>query len=185
LFGIRVATLLLAASGIFAVLSYAVASRTREFGVRIALGANPGRVLWHVLREGMVFPIAGLAIGIAASLAATRLLQASLYGISPQEPVFAGTGAPISSRRRPAWFRRGVPPAAMACAGRIDGDPPWRGRGAGWLISCRGVGLRERSEAERLAALSNARAKSDCHTASTDSIALIATGALSRRFVSR
>jgi putative ABC transport system permease protein len=92
--GFGVAALLLAASGIFAVLSYAVASRTREFGVRIALGANPGRVLWHVLREGMAFPIAGLAIGIAASLAATRLLQASLYEISPQEPrVFAGTAA--------------------------------------------------------------------------------------------
>jgi putative ABC transport system permease protein len=92
--GFGVAALLLAASGIFAVLSYAVASRTREFGVRIALGANPGRVLFHVLREGMAFPIAGLAIGIAASLAATRLLQASLYEISPQEPrVFAGTAA--------------------------------------------------------------------------------------------
>jgi putative ABC transport system permease protein len=92
--GFGVTALLLAASGIFAVLSYAVARRTREFGIRIALGANPGRVLWHVLREGMAFPLAGLVVGVAASLAITRLLQSSLYEISPQEPrVFVGTAA--------------------------------------------------------------------------------------------
>ncbi|MEX2154734.1 MAG: FtsX-like permease family protein, partial [Gemmatimonadaceae bacterium] len=69
-------------------------SRTREFGIRIALGADPGRVIWHVLREGMAFPIVGLLVGIAASLAFTRLLGSSLYEISPQEPrVFAGTAA--------------------------------------------------------------------------------------------
>lgn len=90
--GFGTAALLLAASGIFAVLSYAVASRTREFGIRIALGANPGRVLWHVLREGMVFPLAGLVVGTAASLGVTRLLRSSLYEVSPQDPmVFSGT----------------------------------------------------------------------------------------------
>jgi putative ABC transport system permease protein len=90
--GFGVAALLLAASGIFAVLSYAVASRTREFGIRIALGASPGRVILYVLREGMVFPVAGLVIGVAASLAVARLLESSLYGVSPREPrVFAGT----------------------------------------------------------------------------------------------
>jgi ABC-type antimicrobial peptide transport system permease subunit len=84
----------LAASGIFAVLSYAVTSRTREFGIRIALGADAGRVLWHVLREGMAFPVAGLLVGVVASLAVTRLLQSSLYEISPWEPrVFVGTTA--------------------------------------------------------------------------------------------
>jgi putative ABC transport system permease protein len=92
--GFGAAALLLAASGIFAVLSYAVASRTREFGIRIALGANAGRVLWHVLREGMAFPVAGLLVGVAASLAVTRLLQSSLYEMSPWEPrVFVGTTA--------------------------------------------------------------------------------------------
>ena len=90
--GFGIAALLLAASGIFAVLSYAVASRTREFGIRIALGADTVRVLWDVLREGMAWPLAGLALGVGAALAVTRLLQASLYGISPQEPrVFIGT----------------------------------------------------------------------------------------------
>ncbi len=89
-----IAALALAASGIFAVLAYTVAGRTREFGIRIALGGNARRVLWHVLREGMSFPMAGLAIGVTLSLAVTRLLQSSLYGISPQEPrVFVGTAA--------------------------------------------------------------------------------------------
>ena len=92
--GFGVAALLLAASGIYAVLSYAVASRTREFGVRIALGANAGRVLGDVLREGMAWPLAGVLTGVAASLAVTRLLQASLYETSPQDPrVYLGTAA--------------------------------------------------------------------------------------------
>jgi predicted permease len=84
--GFGMAALLLAASGIFAVLSYAVSTRTREFGIRIALGANSGRVVRHVVREGMVFPLAGLVVGVVASLAVTRLLQSSLYGVSPREP---------------------------------------------------------------------------------------------------
>lgn len=86
------AALLLAASGIFAVLSYAVATRSREFGVRIALGATSFRLLQHVLRQGMVFPVIGLVLGTLGSLGATRLLQASLYEVSPQEPrVLIGT----------------------------------------------------------------------------------------------
>jgi predicted permease len=95
--GFGVFALLLSASGIFAVLSYAVQSRTREFGVRIALGADPGRVLRDVLREGMAYPVAGLALGAAVALWLTRLLQSSLYGISPQEPrVFLGTAVLLS-----------------------------------------------------------------------------------------
>ena len=115
--GFGIAALLLAASGIFAVLSYAVASRAREFGIRIALGANTGRVVWHVLREGMVFPVAGLAIGLVASLAITRLLQSSLYGVSPQEPrVFAGTALLLAVVAAaaclvPAWRATRVDPS--------------------------------------------------------------------------
>jgi putative ABC transport system permease protein len=90
--GFGIVALLLAATGIFAVLSHAVQSRAREFGVRIALGARTPQILRHVLREGMAFPIAGLLAGMAASLSLTRVLQSSLYEISPQEPrVFAGT----------------------------------------------------------------------------------------------
>jgi putative ABC transport system permease protein len=87
-----IAALMLAASGIFAVLAYLVADRTREFGIRIALGATPRHVLWQVLREGMTFPLVGLIIGVGLSLVTTRLLQSSLYEISPQEPrLFVGT----------------------------------------------------------------------------------------------
>ena len=85
--GFGIAALLLAASGIFAVLAYAVAVRTREFGIRIALGADSGQVLRQVLREGMVFPVLGLLVGFAGSVAFTRVLRASLYEVSPVEPM--------------------------------------------------------------------------------------------------
>ncbi len=84
--GFGAISLLLAASGVFAVISYAVTSRRREFGIRMALGSSPGRVLRLVLRDGMVFPALGMAAGCAAALSLTRILQASLYGVSPQEP---------------------------------------------------------------------------------------------------
>ncbi|HEV8365689.1 MAG TPA: ABC transporter permease [Gemmatimonadaceae bacterium] len=90
--GFGIAALLLAASGIFAVLAYAVASRTREFGVRIALGADRGHVMRVVLGEGLAFPVIGMLVGVAAAFPATRVLRSSLYEVSPLEPrVFAGT----------------------------------------------------------------------------------------------
>ncbi|MEO8500714.1 MAG: ABC transporter permease [Vicinamibacteria bacterium] len=107
--GFGVLALLLAASGIFAVLSYAVQTRTREFGVRIALGADAARVLRDVLLEGMAFPIAGLAFGALLSLFVTRLLQSTLYEVSPQEPrVFIGTAVlllvtAVAACVVPAW----------------------------------------------------------------------------------
>jgi putative ABC transport system permease protein len=114
--GFGVAALLLAASGIFAVLAHAVAGRTREFGIRVALGANARRVLWHVLREGMAFPVAGMLVGVAASLAITRLLQSSLYEVSPWEPgVFVATTALLlviaaAACLVPAWRATRVDP---------------------------------------------------------------------------
>jgi len=101
--------LLLAASGIFAVLAHSVETRRREFGIRIALGARRGRVVRDVLREGMAFPALGLAVGIGASLALTRLLQASLFETSPQEPrIFAAVTAVLLTASAlaclaPAW----------------------------------------------------------------------------------
>jgi putative ABC transport system permease protein len=115
--GFGAAALLLAASGIFAVLSYAVATRTREFGIRMALGAKPSRVVRHVVRDGMVFPIAGLVLGVLASLVITRLLQSSLYGVSPHEPrVFIGTAALLAVVAAaaclvPAWRATRVDPS--------------------------------------------------------------------------
>jgi ABC-type antimicrobial peptide transport system permease subunit len=60
--------------------------RTREFGIRIALGADSAQVLWGVLREGMVAPGVGIVVGIAGAVAFTRMLRASLYEVSPAEP---------------------------------------------------------------------------------------------------
>ncbi|MEO8360434.1 MAG: ABC transporter permease [Vicinamibacteria bacterium] len=107
--GFGIVALLLAGSGIFAVLSYAVATRTREFGVRIALGADTPRMLWQVVREGMAFPAVGLLVGVLAALGLTRFLQSSLYEVSAQEPrVFVGTASlllivAVAACLIPAW----------------------------------------------------------------------------------
>jgi putative ABC transport system permease protein len=74
--------MVLAAVGIYGVLAYTVNARTREFGVRLALGATTGNVMLLVLRQGLGWSLAGLAIGIAGALAFGRLLASSLYGVS-------------------------------------------------------------------------------------------------------
>jgi predicted permease len=79
--------MLLAAVGIYGVVSYAVAQRTREFGLRMALGALPRNVAWLALRKGMAPVWMGMAIGLVASLAATRLLESFLYGVSASDPM--------------------------------------------------------------------------------------------------
>ena len=78
--------LVLAAVGIHGVLSYGVARRTHEIGVRMALGAQPARVVQLVLREGMILAVAGLAIGLAGALALSRLLASLLFGVGPTDP---------------------------------------------------------------------------------------------------
>ena len=78
-----VVALVLAVSGIYGVLSYAVAQRTREFGIRSALGSTAGTTLRLVTREGLQLIGLGVAIGLMGSFAVTRLLSAMLYGVSP------------------------------------------------------------------------------------------------------
>jgi predicted permease len=79
--------MLLAAVGIYGVVSYFVAGRTREFGLRMALGARPSNVARLALRGGMTPVWIGMAIGLGASLAATRLLASFLYGVSASDPI--------------------------------------------------------------------------------------------------
>ncbi|HTV57402.1 MAG TPA: ABC transporter permease [Verrucomicrobiae bacterium] len=83
--------LILSAVGLYGVIAYSVSQRTREIGIRVALGAEPRHVLSLVLNEGMQVILAGLAIGLMASLLLTRFLASLLFGVSPTDPLtFAG-----------------------------------------------------------------------------------------------
>jgi predicted permease len=74
--------LLLACIGLYGIMAYAVVRRTAEIGIRIALGARPGNVLWMVLRQTLLMMAIGLGIGLAAALAATRLVASQLFGVT-------------------------------------------------------------------------------------------------------
>ncbi len=79
--------LLLACVGLYGVMSYTVASRTREIGVRMALGARRGDVMELILREGMLLVAVGLAVGIPLALAGSRVLQGFLFGLKSTDPL--------------------------------------------------------------------------------------------------
>ena len=82
-----VVALLLAAVGIYGVMSQAVTRRTREIGIRMALGAEPGSVLWMMLRESLAMLGIGAAIGLPAVLALTKYTESLLFGVKPRDPV--------------------------------------------------------------------------------------------------
>jgi ABC-type antimicrobial peptide transport system permease subunit len=79
--------LLLAGIGLFGVLAFGVAQRRREIGVRVALGAGRGEVLGMIIRQGMVLVAIGLAIGLAGSLAAMRVMGSLLYETGVYDPL--------------------------------------------------------------------------------------------------
>jgi len=83
--------LLLAAVGIYGVMSYAISRRTHEIGIRISLGATRASVLRMVLRQGMMQALAGAAAGVAGALLLSRLMGRMLYGVTPTDPLTFGT----------------------------------------------------------------------------------------------
>ena len=78
---------LLAVVGLYGVMAYTVARRTREIGIRMALGALQGNVLWLVMREVLVLIGAGIALGLPAAIGLSHLVQSQLFGIQPYDPV--------------------------------------------------------------------------------------------------
>jgi ABC-type antimicrobial peptide transport system permease subunit len=114
--------LLIAAVGLFGVLSYNVAQRTREFAVRTALGARPADVVSLVLKQGMMMTITGLAIGTFVSFAFMNFLSGLLYGVNSRDWVsFAGVTFVIITMAAVACV---VPPSALRSILCARFDPP-------------------------------------------------------------
>ena len=89
--------LLLAAVGTYGVLAYAVAARTREIGVRAAVGASPREIVRLIMKEGVLLTLGASAIGIAGGLAAAGFLRGMLYEVGPRDPaVFAAVAAVLT-----------------------------------------------------------------------------------------
>jgi ABC-type antimicrobial peptide transport system permease subunit len=86
--------LVLAGVGVYGVMAYSVSMRTREMGIRVALGADRERVLRLVVGEGMKLTLLGAALGLAAAAAASRLVAGLLYGVPALDPV-AFVGVPV------------------------------------------------------------------------------------------
>jgi putative ABC transport system permease protein len=93
--GFAVLALALAAVGVFGVLAFSVAQQTREFGIRIALGAHTSDVLSKVLLRGVWIAVVGIAVGTAGALVVTRSLSSLLYGVAPVDGVTFGASAAV------------------------------------------------------------------------------------------
>ena len=114
--------LFLTAIGLYGVVSYFVSLRTHEIGVRLALGATRREILTLVVGQGMRLALVGVAVGLAAAFAVTRLLTGLLFGVSATDPItFAATAAGVAAvtlfaSAFPAWRAARVSPsAALRC----------------------------------------------------------------------
>jgi len=106
----------LACLGLYGVMSYTVARRTSELGIRLALGSTRSRVLWVVLRESLIVIGAGILVGACLSFAGTRLVSSMLYGLSPHDPLTLAAAAvllllvSVGSSLLPVWRAAHVDP---------------------------------------------------------------------------
>jgi macrolide transport system ATP-binding/permease protein len=106
----------LACLGLYGVMSYTVARRTGELGIRLALGSTRSNVLWVVVRESFVVTATGIAVGVCLSLAGTQMVSRMLFGLSPHDPLTLATAATllfsvsIASGLLPAWRAAHVNP---------------------------------------------------------------------------
>jgi macrolide transport system ATP-binding/permease protein len=87
--------LAIACVGLYGTMSYNVARRTNEIGIRMALGAQRGGVIWMVLRQVFVLAIVGLAIGLPVALATSKLVESFLFGMKPDDPVAIGVAVAV------------------------------------------------------------------------------------------
>jgi predicted permease len=114
--GFGVVALLLAAVGVYGVMSFIVGQRAREMAIRIALGARPGRVVAAVLRQALALAAIGIGIGAVAAVQLTRLLRGLLFDVQPNDPLsFGGIAvllavAAVAAAWRPAAAAAGVDP---------------------------------------------------------------------------
>ena len=107
--------LMLASIGIYGVMSYSVAQRAREMGIRMALGAARGRVLGLVVGQGMALVGLGVALGLVGAFALTRLLGSQLYSVAPTDP---GTFTAVAVLLSGIALAATLPPALRAT--RVD-----------------------------------------------------------------
>ena len=116
-------TLVLAGLGLYGITAYATAQRTGEFGLRAALGAEPGRVAALVVRDAVLVAIAGIVIGAPIGIGAARLLRSTLFGVTPLDPLSLGGSigllavAVLVASYLPAWRAARVSPLEALRAG--------------------------------------------------------------------
>ncbi|HEX7360409.1 MAG TPA: ABC transporter permease, partial [Bryobacteraceae bacterium] len=98
--------LILAAIGLYGVVAFSVARRTQEIGIRMALGARRGNVLWLVLRQSLFMAAAGIAVGVPCALALTKLVGTLLYGVKPNDPISiaAAVAAMVAVATLASWI---------------------------------------------------------------------------------